>query len=626
MGLAEQMLASMSVDDVTEKHSQKEEEHVVVNESRQIVVPNSLKTIAVTKDEDVQTITFDCVRFWDGNDLSTFAIYLNYVLPDGTPATYIPESVVTSDGDAFYHFEWKIKNNITQKSGKISIGITAIKTKVDEGGETVVDKRWSSLPNTDCSIALGIDVSDVPTEEESAGVVAQLTAILEKIQGDLDEWLTDNVVQTTGTSKSKVMSQEAVTIELEKEKNRSNSYVDKKYMELDNLIVRTSKRVENIETGLQEGSFVTDDSVEYQKNVPQNALRYAELKSVGGMTYRDTATNTLKDSPVTAVKSVGANQIPFPYLENTKTANGLTFTVNADGSIRIAGTATANTSFYLVGESSAQRKPIKAGTYTARLTGSADIAFIIGIAGDNEYPAYDYGRSISVAKDTTYYARLRVLAGVTVKATVYPMFNKGSTALPYSPYTESTLPIPAAVQALNGYGQGINATYNNHIAWSEDGTEKTYNKRVKTIVFDGVTDGAKADATDTQTEKASYYAYVSRTNASVVQNSPTIVNDTNVSVGTEGVLSLSISATLLGLGTTPTKSEILAAVNKYLNDKYLAGNPVTVVYALATPIVTDISNLITSDNFIEVDGGGTLTFENEYGYAVPSEVEYQVEV
>ena len=59
---------------------------------------------------------------------------------------------------------------------------------------------------------------------------------------------------------------------------------------------------------------------------------------------------------------------------------------------------------------------------------------------------------------------------------------------------------------------------------------------------------------------------------------------------------------------------------------YLASNPLYAFYPSATPEVTDISDLITSDNFIEVDGGGTLTFENEYGYDVPSEVEYQVEV
>jgi hypothetical protein len=40
---------------------------------------------------------------------------------------------------------------------------------------------------------------------------------------------------------------------------------------------------------------------------------------------------------------------------------------------------------------------------------------------------------------------------------------------------------------------------------------------------------------------------------------------------------------------------------------------------------TDISDILPADNYIEVEGGGTLTFKNEYGYDVPSEVTYQIE-
>lgn len=187
------------------------EEHIKVGQDRVITVPNSLKTIAVKGDKDIETVTFDCVRYWDGNDLSTFAIYLNYVLPDLTTGTYIPEKITTTDGDEFYHFDWKIKNNITLKSGKISFAVTAVKTKQNESGETVVDKQWSSIPNGDCSIILGIDISNVPSEEESSGVLAQMSAILENIHADIDEWIKSVLVQEPGYSETAVMSQKAVT-------------------------------------------------------------------------------------------------------------------------------------------------------------------------------------------------------------------------------------------------------------------------------------------------------------------------------------------------------------------------------------------------------------------------------
>lgn len=187
MSLAEEMLANMSVSDDSASYLTGQEGHIVINESRIAIVPAELKTIAVTGDKDIETVTFDCVRYWDGNDLSTFAIYLNYVLPDKTVGTYIPEAITTSEGEDVFHFDWKIKNNITTKSGKISFAITAIKTKQNENGETVVDKQWSSLPNGDCSIALGLDISNIPDEEESTDIVAQMTAILEQINSNVDE-------------------------------------------------------------------------------------------------------------------------------------------------------------------------------------------------------------------------------------------------------------------------------------------------------------------------------------------------------------------------------------------------------------------------------------------------------
>lgn len=209
MSLAEEMLSTMSVSDNSASYLAGEEAHIVINDSRLAIVPNELKTIAVTGDKDIETITFDCVRYWDGYDLSTFAIYLNYVLPDMTTGTYIPESIVAEDD--VYHFDWKIKNNITKKSGHISFAITAIKTKQNESGETIVDKQWSSIPNGDCSIALGLDISNVPSEEESSDILAQMSAILEQIQSDFDSWIASVVVQTTGQSTTSVMSQKAST-------------------------------------------------------------------------------------------------------------------------------------------------------------------------------------------------------------------------------------------------------------------------------------------------------------------------------------------------------------------------------------------------------------------------------
>ena len=186
MSLAENLLNSLETTNSTSSYSAlNEEPHIVVGADRNIIVPQSLRKIAVTGDTGVETVTFDCVRYWDGNDLSTFAIYLNYVLPDRSIGTYIPKSITANDGEDVFHFDWEINRYMTKSNGTIAFSITAIKTKLNESGETVVDKQWGSFPNTECSIVDGIDIANVPDNEETEDILAQITEILEKIQGGL---------------------------------------------------------------------------------------------------------------------------------------------------------------------------------------------------------------------------------------------------------------------------------------------------------------------------------------------------------------------------------------------------------------------------------------------------------
>lgn len=195
MSLAENLLNSLGE---TRTASPEQEPHIIVGADRFIKVPEQLKKIAVTNDKDIETVHFDCVRYWDGYDLSTFAIYLNIALPNGAGTTYIPKNITTSEN--FYHFDWVIEGNITPKSGTIGIGITAIKTKTNENGEIVTDKRWNSFPNTECSIVKGFDIENVPSEEESSDVIAQLSAILEEIQSNLGLDGVPNYVKTEAES------------------------------------------------------------------------------------------------------------------------------------------------------------------------------------------------------------------------------------------------------------------------------------------------------------------------------------------------------------------------------------------------------------------------------------------
>lgn len=63
-------------------------------------------------------------------------------------------------------------------------------------------------------------------------------------------------------------------------------------------------------------------------------------------------------------RSKNKNLIVYPYDQTTKTTNGITFTVNTSGSIKVNGTSTANTYFYAKQKNTTGAIPLQPGTYT----------------------------------------------------------------------------------------------------------------------------------------------------------------------------------------------------------------------------------------------------------------------
>lgn len=97
------------------------EGHIVIDENRVVHVPNELKRIAVQNDHNIETVTFDCPRYWDGIDMSEMVIYINYKLPDETKGRYIATNIRIDENDRnLMHFDWTIMNYMTVNRGNIT--------------------------------------------------------------------------------------------------------------------------------------------------------------------------------------------------------------------------------------------------------------------------------------------------------------------------------------------------------------------------------------------------------------------------------------------------------------------------------------------------------------------------
>lgn len=133
------------------------EPHIVVGDDRIVSVPKELQRIAVQYDHDVETVTFDCPRYWDGLDMSELRVYVNYMRRDRVVGCYLARNVTVDTTDStIMHFDWTISRNVSQVAGEIKF-LVCIKKGDSEGNEI---NHWNSELNNQMYVSEGLEVGD----------------------------------------------------------------------------------------------------------------------------------------------------------------------------------------------------------------------------------------------------------------------------------------------------------------------------------------------------------------------------------------------------------------------------------------------------------------------------------
>lgn len=155
----------------------------------------------------------------------------------------------------------------------------------------------------------------------------------------------------------------------------------------------------------------------------------SEPKSIVRLEYPDNTPKTLN------AKLGSKNLIPYPYTDTTKTLNGITFTVNSDGSVTVSGTATAQAYFKLQ-----QSFSLKKGQYffSGCPTGGSGLTYSLYLS-TSDYVFYkaDVGNGIYInaESDKTVSIVINIAKDTTVENLVFkPQLELGSTATAYTPY------------------------------------------------------------------------------------------------------------------------------------------------------------------------------------------------
>lgn len=182
-----------------------------------------------------------------------------------------------------------------------------------------------------------------------------------------------------------------------------------------------------------------NNSLNNQTNEINNSITNSEINIKGAI--KDTEDN-IKDGIKEGFESCRDSYNLLNIFDNFTAGqqvinNGITYTINNDGTVIANGTATGKSG--LVYYSSNANKKIQKGTYTlSGSTGGISSSYRI-IFGDykKEYSSIDGATTFTLNEDKFYYITIRIYEGTIVNNLVFkPMLVKGNTEKPYEPYGE----------------------------------------------------------------------------------------------------------------------------------------------------------------------------------------------
>ena len=163
MSKAEELLNTLAITETTNARlSTIDEPHLVIGPDRIITVPTELKRLAVQFDHNVETVTFDCPRYWDEHDMSQMHIYINYLRPDKESGIFKAQDVTVDELDeTMMHFTWTISRHVTEVPGQI-VFLVCIKIADAEGNEKT---HWNSELCKTCFVSEGLEIDGEPIRE-----------------------------------------------------------------------------------------------------------------------------------------------------------------------------------------------------------------------------------------------------------------------------------------------------------------------------------------------------------------------------------------------------------------------------------------------------------------------------
>lgn len=193
MSKAEELLNTLAATDNTNARlSTIDEPHLVIGPDRVITVPTELKRLAVQFDHDVETVTFDCPRYWDEHDMSQMHIYINYLRPDKETGIFKAQNIVVDETDSnVMHFDWTISRNVSEVPGQL-VFLVCIKKVDEEGNEKT---HWNSELCKTCYVSEGLEIDGEELKALYPDIIEQwyqeVVAVIDEVNATKQDLISD---------------------------------------------------------------------------------------------------------------------------------------------------------------------------------------------------------------------------------------------------------------------------------------------------------------------------------------------------------------------------------------------------------------------------------------------------
>ena len=253
MSQAEDLLNSLTNNDISLYAADSTiEEHIVIGKDRYVIVPEPLQRIAVQYDHNIETVTFDCPRYWDNVDLSTLHIYINYYLSNDIKGRYLVDNVrVNENNSNLINFDWTITNEITKYKGAIQFLVCAIKTD-SEANEEI---HWNSEINNQMYISNGLECGDVVLEEYP-DIINDIFTRLDTVIANNEDIIanTDEIIQANGDM---LNAREEIIARIDKGLLNEVDDLQNRVTELEEENIRLKDDINSLPTIAASGEFIT---------------------------------------------------------------------------------------------------------------------------------------------------------------------------------------------------------------------------------------------------------------------------------------------------------------------------------------------------------------------------------